>query len=135
MKHNFSQRLEMQIPQENAYTGMKIMKNFDEKFEELSKNYSLHNVKQLKTFIKKHENILDFIHGITPLINKYFPNYKKSIEFCEDPEFNDLDFVMIYINCSIYEKDRKTLEKFKNEPLYMSKFSKKINGLVCVGLW
>lgn len=134
MKNNYS-RIQMQIPQENTYTGLNIMSDFDKEFDELSKNYNIHNENHVKVFIKKHENILPFIHELTPLINKYFPQYTKIIEFCKDPEFSDLDFIMIYINGDSYEKDYEKLVKFKNEPLYMSKFSKKIKGLVCVELW
>ncbi len=135
MQNNNSTRLEMQIPQENTYTGLNIESNFDVEFNELSKNYKIHNKSNVKLFIKKHENILPFIQELTPLLNKYFPKYEKIIEFCKDPEFSDLDFIMIYIDCDSYETDYEKLVKFKNETLYMSKFSKKINGLVCVELW
>lgn len=135
MKQNYSQRLEMQIPQGNVYLGRNTMKNFEDNFNKLSKNYEIHDSNKIKCFIKKHENILDYIHELTPLINEYFPNHGKFIEFCEDPEFKDLDFLMIYIECTAYEKDKKILDEFKNEPLYMSKFSRDIRGLVCVELW
>lgn len=135
MKQFLFQKQEMQIPYENAFSGMEIMNDFDKKFRELSKNYNLHNVKKLKTFIKEHEHIMDFIFEITPLINEYFPNYEKIIEFCEDPEFSNLDFVMIYIVGCSFDKDYKILKNFENEPLYQSKFSRNINGLLCVGLW
>lgn len=135
MQQNYSQRLQMQIPQENTYTGLETIRNFNTEFEKLSKNYTIHNGAKVKSFINQHENILDFIHELTPLINEYFPDNQKIIEFCEDPEFSDLDFVMIYIESSVYEKDKEILDKFKNEPVYMSKFSKNINGLLCVELW
>ncbi|MBQ8016860.1 MAG: hypothetical protein IJ258_02015 [Methanobrevibacter sp.] len=135
MQNNYSQRLEMQIPKENVYTGTGIVSNFDDEFDKLSKSYTIHEYNDVKGFIRKHENILPFIHELTPLINKYFPNHRKLIEFCKDPEFLDLDFIMIYVECNDYDKDRITLDKFEDEPLYMSKFSKKINGLVCVDLW
>lgn len=135
MQQNYSQRLEIQIPKENNYTGLNIEKNSDDEFDKLLKNYEIRDSEKVKNFIGNNEDILDYIDEITPLINRYFPNNRKFIEFCEDPEFSDLDFVMIYIECSIYEKDKKILAKFKNEPLYMSKFSRNIHGLVCVELW
>ena len=135
MRQKFSQRLEMQISQGNDYIGVSSIKNFEDNFNKLSQNYEIENSDKLKEFIKKHENVLEYIRELTPLINKYFPNNEKSIEFCEDPEFDDLDFVMIYIECSIYEKDKKTLDEFKKEPLYISKFSRNIRGLLCVELW
>lgn len=135
MKRIYSQRLEMQISKENNFTSPTIAKNFDDEFNDLSKHYTLENSYEIKNFIKKHEKILGFIHEITPLINEYFPNYEKLIEFCKDPEFKDLDFVMIYIKGVNYEKDSQTLDKLEKEPLYMSKFSKKINGLVSMEIW
>ena len=134
MQQNYTQRFEMQIPKDNTYTGS-IIETFEDKFDKLSKDYDIHNRDKLKSFINEHEIILDYIHELTPLINKYFPNHEKFIEFCEDPEFSDLNFVMIYIECLIYEKDKKTMNQFKNEPLYMSKFSRNIKGLLCVELW
>lgn len=135
MKHNYPQRLEIQIPQENTYIRPTIKSNFDDEFEKLSKSYIIHEINDVKSFIKQHENVLSFIKDITPLLNEYFPNHEKIIEFRRDPEFSDLDFIMIYVECENYGKDNIILEKFKDEPLYMSKFSKKINGLICVDLW
>ena len=116
MQRNYSQRFQMQIPQEHIYTGLEMMGNFDAEFEKLSKNYTVQNGAKVKNFIKQHENILEFIHELTPLINDYFPNYQKIIEFCEDPEFSDLDFVMIYIESSAYVQDKVILDKFKPAP-------------------
>lgn len=104
-------------------------------YTELSNEYVTNNEKQVKTFIKKHSSILDYVHELTPPINRYFPNNKKTIEFCKDPEFEDLDFMMIYIHTDSFDEDYETLNHLKEEPLYLSKFSKKINGLVCVELW
>lgn len=128
-------KIEMQIPKENSYNNLTISRNFDDEFNKLSNYYDIEESNKLKNFMKKHENTLDFIHEITPLINEYFPNYDKVIEFCEDPEFKDLDFIMIYIKGNNYQKDELILEKFEKEPLYKSKFTKNIYGLVCVELW
>ncbi|MDO5814026.1 MAG: hypothetical protein Q4Q18_00170 [Methanobrevibacter sp.] len=94
----------------------------------------MHNKEEVKAFIEKHAEILDYIEEITPLIDDYFPKYSKIIEFCKDPEFDRLDFVMIYIKGESFEKDYETLNRFKEEPLYISKFSRNIKGLVCVEL-
>lgn len=135
MQNYYSQRLEMQIPQENSYPAVTFDSDFDREFDKLSKDYTIHDIGDVKSFIEEHENILNFIHDLTPLINTYFPKYEKIIEFCKDPEFSDLDFIMIYIDGESFDDDYETLTRFKNEELYMSKFSKKINGLVCVDLW
>lgn len=125
----------MQIPQENTYTGFADTRNTDIELVNLSKDYTIHDKKEMLNFMEKHSDIPVYIREITPLINEYFPKYRKNIRFCKDPEFNDLDYIMIYIECSDYKKDKKTLEKLKNESLYLSKFSKKINGKVCLELW
>ena len=91
--------------------------------------------KLIKNFIGKHSEIIDYIHEITPLLNNYFPDYPKIIEFCEDSKTNNLDFIMIYIKGSVFNEDYKTLKKFKREALYRSKYSKNINGSVRVELW
>ena len=135
MQKNYSPRLVMQIPKENAYTGLSIKPDIDEEFERLSKTYDIHEIHSVNSFIEQYKNILGFINEITPLINDYFPDYKKIIEFCKDPELNELDFIMIYIEGISFDEDYEKLKKFKNEPLYLSKFSKNINGLVCVELW
>ena len=129
------QRIEMQIPEGNIYSPVSTQDPFDGEFKKLSNYYDVRDEEKLKCFIRKHEHILEYIHELTPLINEYFPNHHKHIEFCEDPEFSDLDFVMIYIECSIYEQDKQTLKQLKDEDLYMSKYSKNIRGLVSVELW
>ena len=128
-------KIEMQIPKENSYNSLTISRNFDDKFNELSQYYRLYNPDELKDFIKKHEITLDFIHEITPLVYEYFPKHDKTLEFCKDPEFKSLDFIIINIKCIDFEKDYITLEKFEDEPLYNSKYERKINGLVSVDLW
>ena len=47
-------------------------------YTELSNEYVTNNEKQVKTFIKKHSSILDYVHELTPLINRYFPNNKNN---------------------------------------------------------
>ena len=45
MQKFYSQRQEMQIPQENTYKGLEIMRNFNAEFEILSKNYIINKKK------------------------------------------------------------------------------------------
>ena len=103
--------------------------------ERLSKYYGITDVDKIKKFIEEHTEILDYSTEIAPLLNNYFPDYPKIIEFCEDSKTSDLDFLMIYIKGSVFDEDYKTLRKFKREALYRSKYSKNINGSVCVELW
>ena len=62
MQKNYSPRLVMQIPKENAYTGLSIKLDIDEEFERLSKTYDIHEIHSVKRFIEQHKNILGFIN-------------------------------------------------------------------------
>lgn len=53
MQKNYSQGLEMQIPQENTYTGLENSVNLNNELEELSKKYHLRRVEELKAYIVK----------------------------------------------------------------------------------
>lgn len=57
MQKNYSPRLVMQIPKENAYTGLSIKPDIDEEFERLSKTYDIHEIHSVKSFIEQHKNI------------------------------------------------------------------------------
>lgn len=134
MKQNYAKSLEMQIPQENAYTGLNIMP-IDEEFDKLSKYYTINNIEQVTNFIKEHDALLDYIKSITPLISNYFPNNEKIIDFCEDPEFDSLDFIMIYIKSSNLDKDWETLQKLEHERITAIRIPKNIIGLISLDLW
>ena len=77
MKQYLSQKLEMQIPQENVFTGMEIMKDFDKRFEELSKNYNIRKKEALRSYLEENKELISYMEFITPLVNQYFPNNKK----------------------------------------------------------
>ena len=68
MPKNYSQGLEMQIPQENTYTGLENSVNLNNELEELSKKYHLRRVEELKAYIVKDNRIIPYINSITPLI-------------------------------------------------------------------
>lgn len=133
--NNNSQKPEIQTIQDFSPIKANSLQNIDFELHELSKKYPLENPEEIREFLKNNEKILPFINEITPLINEYFPDYDKLIEFSEDPEFSELDYLLIYIKTKNYKQDNETLKKFKDEPLYLSKYSKKINGLLCVELW
>lgn len=99
------------------------------------RHYTIEESEKIIEFVEKDLKILDFIYEITPLLDEYFPNYEKLLELCEDSEFKDLNSIMIYIKGNDYPKDKLILNKFVKEPLYKSKFEKKIYGLVSVSLW
>ena len=126
----------MQIPQDMSYTSLPI-DSFDDEFKKLSKDYEIHKTKQVKKFIDEHNPLLAYINAITPLINKYFPEYKKCIIFSEDPEFEGLDDITIYIKSfkSSFDSDWKRLDELEDELFYITEFSRKIKSLVSLDLW
>ncbi|MBR4448367.1 hypothetical protein [Methanobrevibacter sp.] len=134
MQKNFSLTQKMQIPQQASYSNATFDNN---EIEKLSKSYEIHNGELVKNFLKKNKGLLEYINAITPLINNYFPKYKKCLTFCEDPEFHELDDITIYINSfkSSFEEDWKKLDELERELFYIAGFSTIIKGLVCLDLW
>ena len=88
MHQNYSQRLEMQIPQENMYTGLENVAEIDE-LEKLSKNYTLRKTNELKEYMEEHNQLIPYINSITPIIKEYFPDIElpRIIE-CGDSQTN-----------------------------------------------
>lgn len=74
----------MQIPQENTYVGLANTTNMDQELENLSKDYELHKIDELKEYMKKDDRLIPYIHSITPLIKEYFPNHRKYLTYCID---------------------------------------------------
>ena len=101
----FPLRHVLQIPQQKAYTGV-----LDEDIKILSKNFEIHNALKVKEFLGKNSELILYINRITPLINNHFPDYKKCITFCQDPEFDGLDDITIYINSFKSEFDNDWME-------------------------
>ncbi|MBQ9161528.1 MAG: hypothetical protein IJ122_09480 [Methanobrevibacter sp.] len=137
MNNNFSLRQNMQIPQKRAYVGLEFGNNLDEEIEELSKHYEIHNIHQVKDFIRKNEDLVEYIKSITPIIDKHFPDNKKCLTFCEDSEFEELDDITIFISCfkADFDRDWKQLDVLEKELCYLDGFSTKLKGLISVDLW
>ena len=62
MQQNYSQRLEMQIPQENTYTGLTKTKNMDKELANLSKDYNILKIDELKEYLEKNGGLIPYIH-------------------------------------------------------------------------
>lgn len=137
MQKNFSLSQNMQIPQERWFTKTDISIDFNDEIEKLSKNYDIHKTQQIKDFIIKNTELICYIDTITPIINNHFPDYKKCITFCKDPEFDELDDITIYINSvkDEFDNDWKKLDKLEKELFCLSGFPTKIKGLISVDLW
>lgn len=136
MQKYFTQRQEIQIPQERPHVNLNV-NNFDEEIEKLSKNYTIHRKEEVKEFIKIHPELIPYINKITPIINCYFPNYKKCITFFEDYEFEELNDISIYINSTekTFEKDCKIFDELLTTILKMNEIPTEIKRLVSMDLW
>ena len=127
----------MQISQDNFYPTASAENNLDGEMERLSKNFEIHKLIELKNFLQKNAGLIQYIDRITPIINSHFPDYKKCITFCQDPEFEELDDITIYINSlkTEFDKDWKQLDKLERELFYIKDFSTEIKGLISMDLW
>ena len=111
--------------------------NIDEKIEKLSKYYNVHKTEEVIEFIKEHREIIPYLEKITPIINSYFPNKKKCLTFCKDPEFEELNDITIYIKSTkqTFESDWKKFDKLRTEILKNKEYPRKIKNLVSISLW
>lgn len=136
MQQNYSQRLEMQIPQENAYIGIINTRNIDADLEELSKNYTLRKTDELKEYLQK-ERLIPYILSITPLIKEYFPNKKIYLTYCVDPEFKELNNAKICVigNDSLFEEEHELMNKLKKEIICSTEFPVEVKSLISVRMW
>lgn len=101
MKQNYPQRLEMQIPQENSYTGMYIIPNKKESLNEfLTNNFEFpsNNLLEINEFISKDLELEKIIKDLPEIISKEFSERKLTIDFsnesCEEIDvtiFTDLN--------------------------------------------
>ena len=135
MQQNYFQRLEMQISQENINTGLENSLNYE--LEKLSKKYNLRRVNELKEYIVKDEMIIPYINSITPLIMEYFPDNKRYLTYCTDPEFEELSKAKICIigNDSLFEEERELMSALNDEILYLKNYSTHVKNLISVRLW
>lgn len=136
MYQNLFLRQNMQIPQENVYNPITIS-SLDKNIEDLSKNYEIHKPQEVKEFFEDYDELVQYISSITPLIDKHFPDYMKCLTFCQDPEFEELDDITIYIHSfkSQFDTDWKKLDELEKELFYLDGFSNQTKGLISVDLW
>lgn len=87
MLNNYTQRLEMQIPQENTYTGMTIMPKQEDKLTEFLKaNFSFpsNNLDEIKEFISQDHEMERIVYGLPEIIAKEFQKNQLSIDFSDE---------------------------------------------------
>ena len=104
--------------------------------KEITENYEIHNCELVMDFLKRNIGLLEYINAITPLINNHFPDYGKCMTFSQDPEFDELDDITIYISTfkSSFEDDWRKLDELEREIFYITEFSTIIKGFVCLDL-
>lgn len=86
MQKNYSPRIEMQIPQENAYTGLAIENKNDNKLEEFLNNhykFPSDNFNDIKSFISEDNDLEEIIYGLPMIISKEFPQSPILLDFSE----------------------------------------------------
>ncbi|MEE1149730.1 hypothetical protein [Methanobrevibacter sp. UBA212] len=137
MQQNYSQRLEMQIPQENTYTGLTKTKNMDKELANLSKDYNILKIDELKEYLEKNGGLIPYIHSITPLIKDYFPKNELCLTYYIDPEFEELNHALICVigKNSLFEKERELMNQLNDKLLYLTDFSTDVKSLISVRLW
>ena len=79
--------------------------------------YDLINTEDILKFILKHDGLIELLNKVNPLIKKYFSNYNHSMEFIQDPEFESLNQLLIYVSNddSNFDNDWKLLGQLKTE--------------------
>ena len=137
MQKDFTLTQNIEMPQKTPCSQDRFKDNLDYELDKLSKSYEIHNIPQVRDFITENRDLLQYIRTITPLINNYFPEYKKCLTFCRDPEFSELDDITIYINSikSSFESDWEKLDELEKELFYISKFPARSKGLISLDLW
>lgn len=128
MKQNYSQRLEMQIPQENIYTGLEIIQKEDYDLEEfLNRNFEFpsDNLDDIKNFISVDEELEKIIYDLPEIVSKEFSESPISLDFTEY-SLSDEDVMEIVIKTQF---DGETTSHKKNLILdeIFTKYSKTTN--------
>jgi hypothetical protein len=110
--------------------------SFKEEFDEISKNYFLYEKEFVKRFFTERYGLISYVNHITPVINSHFKDYQKMIVFNQDPEFDSLSNIRIYIKSSeeFKERDEETLNKLKNEIRKCNLFPNDIKNICSIKL-
>ncbi|KZX11328.1 hypothetical protein MBORA_15730 [Methanobrevibacter oralis] len=110
---------------------------FDKKFDELYDHFLVLNNTELKEFIKSHDDLLLLIDKINPLLKKIFPNFVYILDFNQDPEFQYLNQVVIYIHIgqSSFDENWALLRQLNKEIINIGEFPSQLKRLLSVDLW
>ncbi len=108
MQQNFSQRLEMQIPKENTYSGLTTMTNYDEKLNTFLKEhfkFPSDNLSEIKNFIKKDSEMKKIIYDLPKIITSELEFNQLSLDFMKETDPNEKILEIIIYS----DLDEKTL--------------------------
>lgn len=116
---------------------MEYDKFFIKKFNELYNQFHVLNNTELKEFIKNHDDLLLLIDKINPLLKKIFPNFVYILDFNQDPEFQYLNQVVIYIHIgqSSFDENWALLRQLNKEIRNIDEFPSQLKRLLSVDLW
>ena len=110
MKHVMSQKLEMQIPQENAYTGLTTMPDYNEKLTKfLKENFEFpsNNLNEIYEFICKDLELERIIYDLPKIITQELEYTQLSLDFMKETNPNEKILeITIYSNS---KSDKKIL--------------------------
>lgn len=98
MQENYSQRLEMQIPQENIYTGLEITQK-DNTFNEFLKNhfkFPSNNFDEVKRFINNDKEMKKIVNDLPTILSKEMDYNELSLDFMKetDPSEKILEIII-----------------------------------------
>lgn len=119
MQQNYSQRLEMQIPQRNMYTGVTTMPKPDEKQKTFLKqnfNFPSNNLNEINKFINKDSELKKIIQELPMKISSELSYNEISLDFMKetDPSEKILE-IIIYSELDeniLLEKEDQISDKF-----------------------
>lgn len=105
--------------------------------ENFLREYELINSNEIRNFIFKNDDLIELFHEINFLIKKYFNDYPCSLEFVQDPEFNSLNQLVIYVHGeeSSFDEDWGILKQLNKEIRMLNISNKDVKSLVSVDLW
>ena len=92
MHRNYPQRLEMQIPQENTYTGLENMQKENISPDESLKNhfkFPSNNFDEINEFIISDKEMEKIILNLPEILSKELPYRKLSIDFMKETDSNE----------------------------------------------
>ena len=89
MKQNFSQRVEIQIPKENRYIPVQIMKDNDIELEKFLKEhfeFPSDNLIEIIGFISEDEELEKIIYDLPDIVSRYLTYDKITFDFMKETD-------------------------------------------------